>query len=196
VGGASDLVLAHSGARPEPVVREAGDGLRWLVLSEDYPRLLQWQDAIGRGGGELVAAGPLVSAAAEGLRRPFLDLITELGRRYDSLAWWSLRISERNTAVTSLFLHCCYLAAAQTELGARPTCVVCDSWEVLESLEEIARGRSIAPRWAPRSRLIPHNVGSSARGMVRLGRFIAGTSSSGFQLPGGSTRRPSANRWS
>jgi hypothetical protein len=153
-------------------VRRAGDGLRWLLLSEDYPRLLEWREAIAGNDGQLIPAGPLIAAAADELRHPFLELITELGRSLDSLAWWSSRVSERNTAVTQLFLHCCYLHVAEAEAQKARTCVVSDSREVLESLEEIARADGLLAEWAGRRPPLGRWTGSSARGLAHAARFL------------------------
>jgi hypothetical protein len=168
----SELALAHAGGSLR-AVQAAGHRFRWLLLTEDYLSLLRWRDAITEISGEVVPPGPLVSAAAERLRGPFLDLITELGRRHSSVAWWASRLSERNTAVSPLFLHCCYLSAAEGQLTSGDLGVVSDSWAVLESLADIARARSIPVRWVTRRPGPAAGLDSAARILARVGRFLA-----------------------
>jgi hypothetical protein len=168
------LLLAHSSSRPEKAMRAVSraDGpVRCLLLAQDYLRLLEWRESLGEVS-ELVAAGPLIRRAAAELRQPFLDLITDLGRRYQSVAWWASRVSERNTMVSPLFLHCCYLSAAEEQLTPGTICVTSDSWAVLESLADIARARSRPVRWVGRRPPALPRILSLARIAGRVGRFI------------------------
>lgn len=151
---ADSLMLCHVSARPRHVVarlRTERRSVKWLFLCQDYLRLLEWQSVLSPLADHLDVS-PLLSRAARQLRQPFLDLITELGRRYNSIAWWASRLSERNTMVSPLFLYCCYLQVGQDVLentqGA--LCVIGENWEVLESLAEAARRRGCDIRWVTR----------------------------------------------
>lgn len=100
---ADSLMLCHVSARPREMAARLGTERRsvaWLVLCQNYLQLLKWQRVLGPQADHLDAS-PLLSRAARQLRQPFLDLITELGRRrYNSIAWWASRLSERNTMVS------------------------------------------------------------------------------------------------
>lgn len=147
-------MLAWAGGEPVEMPE------RWLLLAADYRVHLRWRAALGH---EPLPAAPLVAAAAEELRAPFMDLMTELGRRCSSPEWWASRVSERNTQVSPLFLNCCYLRVALREDA--PLGVVCDSAAVLESL---AAGRTV--RWAsrpPRRRWRLEAAGRAARFLFR-----------------------------
>jgi hypothetical protein len=159
------LLLAHVSSGPEQVASSAGTA-RWLFLAQDYRQLLEWRDVMA---GEELAATRRINRVAAGLRRPFLDLITELGRRYDSVSWWTSRVSERNTAVSPLFLYCCYLRVAAAEIGEETTCIVSESFAVLASLADIARARDIEVQWiGPRHE---HAGVAHLRAAWRIGRF-------------------------
>src|SRR4051794_23892693 len=130
-------MLAWSGGEPVDMPE------RWLLLAPDYRVLLRWRAELGR---EPIPTAPLVEQAAEGLRGPFMELITELGRRHDSPEWWASRVSERNTQVSQLFLYCCYLGVSLDEIARseEPLGVACESAAVLHTL---AAG-GLPVRWA------------------------------------------------
>ena len=151
------MILAHSdGPRPEPPAR-------WIFLDPDYRKLLEWREALGPE----LPVGARVAAAAEELRRPFLEAIGALGVKHDSLAWWVSRVSERNTMESPLFLWCCHLRVALEEMGD-DLCVVADSWAVLDALGDAARARGLEVRFAG-----PRRGRSRSEAVRRIGRFLA-----------------------
>ena len=111
----------------------AGPAARWLPLLKDYTELQRWAHTLDAVASRL-PPGPLVRDAARELRGPFLDLITQLGKRHDSPEWWASRVAERNPMVSPLFLHCCWVSIVERLMteSATPLCVVCDAPEVLE----------------------------------------------------------------
>ena len=184
--GPGALLVVHASHDPgqgaQALWREPATA-RVLFLGQDYRQLRAWREAV-EPVAEWVAAGPLLADAAAELRQPFLDLITELGRRYDSVAWWASRVSERNTLLSPLFLHCCYLRGAAAELNAGTTCVVSDSWEVLGSLAEIAHGRGARVGWIGRQRSARRATIGRLRVAWRVARFVGqGVARSGLAPP-------------
>lgn len=170
---AGTLVLAHASASPARVrqLLDRGEGpARCLFLAQDYRRLLEWRTGLGATA-ELVRTGPMLGRTAEELRGPFLDAITQLGRRHDSVAWWASRLSERNTMVSPLFLYCCYLKLAQDSLGG-VGCVVCESRAVLDELAVGAAARGVRVRRMGGRPRASGAVGA-ARAAWRIGRFLA-----------------------
>jgi len=168
------LLLAHASSPSEEAARAVArtpGPVRCLFFAQDYVRLLDWRAALG-GTAEWVAVGPLVNQAAVELRQPFLDLITELGRRHDSVAWWASRVSERNTLLSPLFLHCCYLQAGEGQLTAGTTLVIGDCVSVLESLAEAGRAKAMSVRWVGRRRAPLRRPLLVARVAWRVARFL------------------------
>ena len=107
-----------------------------LYLSEDYAALDEWKNAFNNRL-KIIDTGPTLDDTANFLRKPFINLISDLGDQYSSLAWWTSRVSERHTMVSPLFLHCCYYSLAIRTLKTNKSMIiVADSWAVLESIEE------------------------------------------------------------
>ncbi len=147
------VILAHACARSAPpsLDRNGGDPTPWVFLGEDYLTLLAWQRQLGDGFRRIPIARQLDEVARRS-RRAFLDLIAELGHRHTSLAWWMSRISERNTMVSPLFLHCCHLQVGLSlmERSTSPTIFVSQSWAVLDQLARTAQENGHPVRWQAR----------------------------------------------
>ena len=114
------LLLCHVSAGPKRMavyLGHEGQPAKLLFLCQDYLELMDWQRVIENRADHL-EVGPMLNHAAEQLRKPFLDLITELGRRHNSVAWWASRLSERNVMVNPLFLYCCYFKIGQKVLDS------------------------------------------------------------------------------
>lgn len=146
-----ELVLAHASGRPERLagLNCGGNPIRYIFLGRDFLAQEGWDEALGPAF-QRVRIGQSLKLTASRLRRPFLDLMTDLSLRYSSLAWWTSRVSERNTTVSPLFLHCCYLHVGLDEIARtqQRLCIICESWAVLHSLEEAAHGCNRPVRWA------------------------------------------------
>jgi hypothetical protein len=137
------FLLAHTSTQPEDVRRAmmtAPQPGQWIFLGQSYPQFLEWKEVIGADL-EPISLRQKLAEVNQQLRQPYLNLITTLGRRYNSGAWWSSRISERNTLVNSLFLTCCYLHIVKDLiLKFNDTlCVVCEDWALLETLASLAQ---------------------------------------------------------
>ena len=105
----------------------------WVYLGTD----LEQRARAGRILGEKrrVEIGGRLSAAMTALRRPFQDLIAEIGAgQEDTLGWWSSRLSWRMWTTSDLFLLTCYSSVArdlirETESsGGKLVIVVEDPW--------------------------------------------------------------------
>lgn len=145
-----ELLLVHASGQPATLLESAGGSgvIPWMFLGQDYLALLAWERGLSAGFERLKLERTLDETARR-MRPAFMRLIADLGRRHDSLAWWTSRVSERNTLVSSLFLDCCYLHVALTRLQqqAGPLCVVSESWGLLRCLEQAAREKRRAVRW-------------------------------------------------
>lgn len=120
----------------------------WIYFGQNYVELLAWELLVGADVKRIPTERPL-AVAADTLRRPFLDLLADLGRQYASLAWWTSRVSERNTMVSPLFLHCCQLQIACDIIkrSEESLCIVSESWSMLRCLEGEARAGGRDVRW-------------------------------------------------
>ncbi len=170
------LYLIHCAAAPQLLARTqsyGGHPVQWIFLGQDYGSLSQWERALGRNFSRIPLRERL-AAAADVLRRPFLDLLTELGRKHDSPAWWAARISERNTAGSPLFLYCCYLKLAQEQLASHESslAIVGESQALLSSLAEYAREHGYAVRRLSGRRILRSRLTHGARVVVRAGKFL------------------------
>ena len=133
------ILLAHASESPENLLPyfSSGDSWKWLFLGRDYSRLAEWERNLPTDI-HRVAIGERLQDIAWELRGPFLDLIAQLGKKYNSLAWWMSRIAERNTMVSPLFLYTCYLCLADEILANENynVLIVGESWALLETISE------------------------------------------------------------
>jgi glycosyltransferase involved in cell wall biosynthesis len=145
------LWLTHARSDPAALAARVAGPAGWLFLGGNYVRLRAWEHGLGARF-QRIRLDRKLDATARHLRAPFLDAITQLGRRQASLAWWTSRVAERNTIISPLFLNCCHLrlAAAELERTASPLCVVGQSWAVLRSLARAASRRGWRVRWVQR----------------------------------------------
>ena len=174
---ADSLLLCHKSAGTDQIVnrlRSERGSVSWLFLCQDYLRLREFQRAIGSDATQ-AEIGDALNQTAEELRGPFLDLITELGRRDNSISWWASRVSERNTMVSPLFLFCCYLKVGKDLLENRngAVAVISESWEVLESLADVARDLATPVTWLTRPAPGSLALKSYLKKGLRLVRFVA-----------------------
>jgi hypothetical protein len=165
--------LSHVGQSPRSIVSgpsAKGFGAHWLFLGQDYSRFLHWQEVLSVDYAYVPIKDEL-SQAVSILRKPFLDLIAELGRAYNSVAWWGSRVSERNTLVSALFLYCCYLRVFKQKLALLDGAilVVAEDWAILDSIAQIARSQNIEVKWV---RHCPLFFQKSAYWLRAAGRIV------------------------
>jgi hypothetical protein len=79
----------------------------WIYLGKRDRR----DELTARFGRPPSPLGARLHDQARRLRRPFLDLVAELGRdEKDQYAWWAGTLAWKNPAASDLFLLCCYQA--------------------------------------------------------------------------------------
>lgn len=174
---AKTLYLIHSASPPQRLAQALDPGaapVAWMFLCQDYARLLRWEQAIGSRCTRLQLREQLVAAATE-LRGPFLDLMAELGRKHDSLAWWGSRIAERNTTASPLFLYCCYLRLGQTQIArsAGPLAIVAESQALLAGLAQHAAKEDYSVQWLSQPNLMQRRFKAPALRFARVVIFLA-----------------------
>lgn len=171
------LYLIHAASAPQRLAKaqiSSATPVPWMFLCQDYARHLHWERSLGADFVKLPLRDLLVAAAA-GLRQPFLDLLSERGRKHDSLAWWASRVSERNTAVSPLFLYCCYLKIGQARLARSdgPLVIVGESYALLSSLASHAEQEGYAVQWLNRPNIVLRFFRRHAIAFLRVARFLA-----------------------
>ena len=138
----TSIYVAETCSRPSRVARrvrrmETVDGrpIHWIFLGRDYLQMRRWQAVLGSGF-KPVDYSTELQEIGKSWRRPYLDWIARFAKRYNSLAWWSSRLSERNAGVCPLFQNICYLHIAQV-LASRfdtPLLILADSRALLQTL--------------------------------------------------------------
>jgi hypothetical protein len=137
------LILVHAGYAPARALSKLRRittlerTARWVFLGRNYLQQRTWSQELDGVLLQESVSGPLQSTV-NCLKPAYLRLIADLGRKLQSDAWWASRISERNTLVSHLFLHCCYLFLAINLIdhSTEDFVVVSDSAAVLASLKK------------------------------------------------------------
>ena len=175
------LLLVRTNQSPQSVLPHMADSgsWQWMYLGRSYSRLLQWESSLPAHVSRL-AIGERLQEIAWNLRRPFLELIAEWGKKYNSLDWWVSRLSERNTTISPLFLNCCYLQLVSEILDKQQgnLCIVAESLALLESVEVIARAQGYEVHWVEFRSEWKHFVSSR-----RLRRVVRGLRYYGRDVP-------------
>lgn len=126
---------------------------------------------------------PLIAAAAQALRRPFLDWVAEAGRGSpDPGAWWSGTLAWKSWSASDLFLLLCYLHALRglARAGEAGTAVLEDPWLFHEARAALGAEADFGP--APS--LAAPRLRSAALGALRRGAWALRTARSLARLRG------------
>jgi len=112
------------------------------------------------------------------LRRPFLDLVADLGsRQRDASSWWAGTLGWKNPAASDLFLLCCYqalcleLAKEQRPFGAQRLAVVIEDAWLLRQLEINLRGTKTA-EFRSEGRLAAARLAAAGLGAARRLKWL------------------------
>lgn len=84
---------------------------RWAYLGTSVLRLRSAEACLGGRATRLVIAKD-VQSAAQSLRGAYIHYIGQLGLHRSSDLWWYSTLSEKNPAISKVFLHVCYVAVA------------------------------------------------------------------------------------
>ncbi|MBI3548527.1 MAG: hypothetical protein HY078_05690 [Elusimicrobia bacterium] len=152
------MILLHrsSGRRPlaaisardrakgrAPSARPAGK--TWAYLGQEPRDLLRWQRELGPGWTRLDVSAE-VAAAAEAMRRPYVEWIDAMSAAHGGdIAWWTSSISEKNAYSSPLFYETCAAHALVRLARAKrlPDALVCESWGLRTVAAGILRSTSI-----------------------------------------------------
>ncbi|HOE16831.1 MAG TPA: hypothetical protein PLX02_05040 [Syntrophorhabdaceae bacterium] len=140
------VILIHSGLHNEKIPGLLkGAGIKtWYPLISNYERIMELKRVLG-GIAECKEIGDTLQNAAAEMRGPFYETTAELGRRYSSVEWWASTISERNTMICNLFLHCCYIyLATQWMKAGRDLCIITDSNAVMRNIASVVAKEGVA----------------------------------------------------
>jgi len=85
-------------------------------LTDDYAHFIDLRDKFA-GKIKINNLSGLFDEVFQEIKRPFLELISELNKKNDSVEWWGGQIASRNTASTPLLLNITYLFCAKKILS-------------------------------------------------------------------------------
>ena len=95
--------------RAESVIpRIANANSLCYYLSDDHPHLINLREKLSHRV-EIKSLSGIFNEVFQEIKEPFLELMTRLNKRYDSLEWWRGQIASRNTVSTPLVLNITYL---------------------------------------------------------------------------------------
>ena len=106
-----NIILAHADLNPEKLLKKIGQSetrIHWLYLGRNYAKLIDWEKSLGISY-QRIHYAELLQDIAFKLRPLYLTWISQLGKLYNRLSWWSSAIANKNTAVHSLYHEICYL---------------------------------------------------------------------------------------
>ena len=128
-----------SSKKAEKLLSEISD-TKVFYLDNDYLRLLQLQKYCTNSV-TILDLGDLLAEKANLLRRPYLDYIGSLSVKYNSLAWWISRVTEKNSMVSPVFLYICYLSIIKDmlkqEQPIQNVCVISKSSALLTTISRL-----------------------------------------------------------
>jgi len=108
------IYLVHADANRKNVLKKVlnQEGpIQWLYLGRNYIKLMQWQKCLGFKFKHIQYSELLHNIAIQ-WRQPYIDWISQLGKLYNGLSWWSSSIAQKHTAGYSLYHNICYLHIA------------------------------------------------------------------------------------
>lgn len=84
------------------------ENIFWIYLGRDYFKMTKWEKKLGQNFKRIFYAKELNNIAYE-MKGPYLEWIAKISHYYEKdLAWWTSRISERQTLFDSFFHLICY----------------------------------------------------------------------------------------
>ncbi|MCX5807572.1 MAG: hypothetical protein NT010_16150 [Proteobacteria bacterium] len=134
------LAIVHSSLSNEKISSflSASGFTKFLLLVSDYERVRELGEVL-KDTGEIYDISSDIQNTADLLRRPFYEVTAQLGVKYNSREWWAGNISERNTMICNLFLHCCYCYIFSRKMKEEDNfCVISDSSAVIKNITGIA----------------------------------------------------------
>ena len=96
---------------PNPLIQKNTQPWKWIYLGRKYKNMCVWEEKMPPHCSKLPISERL-EKTAHALKEPFIAAVARMGLKYNSIAWWVSRFSERNITVSPLFLYCCYLRLA------------------------------------------------------------------------------------
>ncbi len=97
----------------------------FIFFSDNYLELKRWKKNLGNNFNYIQINDELEQSARQ-LREPYLLWISQLGQKNLDAAWWASRISERNTAISTLYEDICRLKSLRNILkkSKKPVLIV------------------------------------------------------------------------
>lgn len=113
------IVSAASRREVFRAIRQAGSKqIRWVYFGEKVSTAVACERWL-EGRGERIEIGELLQEVAKDARQAFIDFIGDLSKQHGSDSWWLASLSEKNTYVSRVFLHACYVLVARRLIRER-----------------------------------------------------------------------------
>jgi hypothetical protein len=177
LGKGATVVIAEATVAPRLVAPSLVDSQRtWAYLGPAAAGARIWRVSQRDLGFTEIVTGPLIEAAAERLRQPYLEWVDQLDSEHADLpGWWFNRISERNSMLDPFFLEVCSLGAARDllESAEPPALIVAGSSGLATALVELVREHGLEPEL--KSGRLPgaHGATEFIRAAAAIGYFCA-----------------------
>ncbi len=148
----------------------------WVYFGRNYLDMLRWEKRLGAD--TRIGFGHLMQPAFNKLRTEFIEWTSRLGQSYgDSLHWWITPLASRNTSMTPVFLHICYLEILFRNLLKEiegEVLIVCEDWFLLLTIEQNLHAAGISLKPTP-SRTLQQScamIKEWAYGILRWGNAL------------------------
>lgn len=93
-------------------IQQAGhDQVRWVYFGEEVSTAVACERWLERRA-KRIEIGERLRETAQRSRQAFIEYIGELSEQHHSESWWLSSLSEKNTYVSKVFLHACYVLVA------------------------------------------------------------------------------------
>jgi hypothetical protein len=104
-----EIILVHSERADFSIAKARDDRLlKWIFLGRSYIELIRWEKILKNF--KRIQTGKLLDEIAFSLKDCYVLWSASFAEKYkNDISWWTSRVWERNTMVSSIFLHLCYV---------------------------------------------------------------------------------------
>jgi len=149
-----ELILANETLDILKICGDIKKDYYWLYLGKNYKKLLWLKNNLPKNIVYYDTVTELIDSSNK-LKMPFIEFIGKLSVRSHSLSWWIAKAAEKNTLVSPVFLHICYLDIAKNlfknKLKDKNIIIISDSDALLEIISKDSRMEGYSVRSHPAS---------------------------------------------
>ncbi|MCM8805128.1 MAG: hypothetical protein NC825_00110 [Candidatus Omnitrophica bacterium] len=132
-----EIILVHSERADFSYEKAQADQLlNWIFLGRSYIELIRWEKILKNF--KRIQTGKLLDEIAFSLKDCYVLWSASFAEKYkNDISWWTSRVWERNTMVSSIFLHLCYVKLLEKivqDFEGEKLLVVCESSFLMSTL--------------------------------------------------------------